>query len=143
MPIQKILVPVDGSEPALRALNFAVEVATAMGASLELVTVLDLGQLDFYDGMYRTIEQIESWQEEIRSDILMRALDTLPDDRPPTTTTMLKGAAVKALLAHINDSEPDMVVMGRTGRSAVNRILHGSVSSRISAASPVPVTLVG
>lgn len=143
MPLQKIMVPVDGSAPSNHALDFAVSLASALNATVEIVTVLDLGQLDFFDGMYRTTDQIELWQEKVKAEILNGALARVPEDGPEVITTLLRGAAVKALLSHIRAASPDMVVMGRTGRSAVDRILHGSVSRRVSGASPVPVTLVG
>jgi len=142
MSFSKILVPVDGSEPSTRALQFAVRLAEETGATIELVTVLDLGQLDFYDGMYRTIEQVEHWQERLRERVIAEALATIPEGGPPVETVLLKGAAVKAILARIEEVSPDVVVMGRTGRGAIDRMLHGSVSRRIAALSPVPVTVV-
>ena len=59
MGIHRILVPIDGSAPSNAALEHAVTIARATGAALDVVTVVDLGQLDFYDGMYRTPEQVE------------------------------------------------------------------------------------
>ena len=141
MAIKTIMVPIDGSEPSTRAMTFAAELAGPLGAEVELVTVMDLGQLDFYDNMYQTAEELEQWQARIQSDVLQVAADQLDGIR--CKTTLLRGPTVKTLLAHMRATNPDLVVMGRTGRTAVNRILHGSVSRRLSASSPVPVALVG
>ena len=141
MAIKSILVPVDGSEPAVRAVAFAAELAKGLGAEVELVTVLDLGQLDIYEGMYQTLDPSENWQEKVRTEILEQAQATLAG--VPSKVTLLRGPTVKALLSHMRATNPGMVIMGRTGRTAVDRILHGSVSRRLSASSTVPVTLVG
>lgn len=141
MSIKSILVPVDGSEPSMRAVAFAGSLARGLGAEVELVTVLDLGQLDFFDGVHHTLDQVEGWQEKVRTEILVHAQGTLTG--VTSKVTLLRGPTVKALLSHMRTTNPGMVVMGRTGRSAVDRILHGSVSRRISASSDVPVTLVG
>ena len=143
MSFSTILVPVDGSASSHHAVQFAARLAAHLGASLELVTVLDLGQLDFYDGMYRTVEQIEDWQERLREQVLEEAIALLPTGGAPVTTTMLKGPVVKSLLARIVEAQPDLVVMGRTGKGQLERVLYGSVSRRIASLSPVPVTLVG
>jgi nucleotide-binding universal stress UspA family protein len=141
MAIKNILVPIDGSEPAMRAVEFAGELAKGLGAEVELVTVLDLGQLDFFDGMYQTLDQVENWQEKVRTEILEQAQKQLVG--VSSKITLLRGPTVKALLSHMRATNPGMVIMGRTGRTAVDRILHGSVSRRLSASSSVPVTLVG
>lgn len=144
MTIQTILIPVDGSEPSARAVDFAIMLAGALGAELELVTVMDLGQLDFFDSMEQTLEQhLSDWESKLRRDIIQPALDRVPSGGPATSTKVLRGAVYKALLKHITATQPGMVVMGRTSRTAMNRILHGSVSRRLSGSSPVPVTLVG
>jgi nucleotide-binding universal stress UspA family protein len=48
MSFSRILVPIDGSDPSGRALQLGLQLAASTGAALEVVTVLDLGQLDFY-----------------------------------------------------------------------------------------------
>lgn len=143
MSIKTIMVPVDGSEPSQRALAFAITLAGPLDAELELVTVMDLGQLDFFDGMSETLNQLDDWQDKLQREVLQPALDSIPDGGPRAKTLILRGAVHKSLMGHITSTSPCMVVMGRTGRTAMNRILHGSVSRRISGASPVPVTLVG
>jgi nucleotide-binding universal stress UspA family protein len=92
--------------------------------------------------MYRTVEQVELWQEKLREGVLAEALASIPSDGPEVTASLLRGPAVRTLLDHIQATAPDMVIMGRTGRGRLDRMLHGSVSRRVSALSAVPVTLV-
>lgn len=142
MAFNHLLVPVDGSEPAKRALRYAISLSAQTGATIELLAVLDVGQLDFYDGMYRTVEQVEHWQEKLREQVLDDARAEIPAHGARVLTTMLKGSAARAILEYIEASGADGIVMGRTGRSGIDRVLHGSVSRRVTALSTVPVTLV-
>ena len=85
----------------------------------------------------------EAWQAEVKRGILDAACEALPEDGPDWTSCLLRGPAARTLLKHIETTRPDMVVIGRTGRGALDRALNGSVSRRVSARAGVPVTLVG
>ena len=52
------------------------------------------------------------------------------------------GEPVRGLIELITELRPDMVVIGSHGRSAVMRMLLGSVSTQIIHRSPVPVLVV-
>ena len=147
MSIKRVLVPLDGSESGWNALKFAAELCADLGAELELVTVMDLGQLEFFDGMYRSHEQVERWQEHLREQILSQAISQLPEGTPTPRSTLLRGPVITTLLGEIKRRKPDLVVMGHSGRGALKRVLidgllAGSVSRRLVATSPVPVTVV-
>ena len=137
-----ILVPVDGSDASMRAVDLGVQLAEALDAALEVVTVLDLGQLDFYDGMYMSLEQIESWQERVRNDILEAAMARVPDDGLKASFELVRGPVIKSLLAHIDKVKPSMVVLGRTGKGALREAIAGSVSSPLVHHLHVPVTVI-
>lgn len=142
MTIKKIMVPLDGSDPSMRALDLAAELAAALGAALELVTVMDMGQLSFFDGIDVSLSKDKPWEEKLKQEILQPGLARIQSRAVNSQTQILKGPVFQTLMKHVKDSTPDMIVMGRTGRNAVNRLLNGSVSQRLSAASPVPVTMV-
>lgn len=141
MPITRVLVPVDGSDCAQRALAFAVDLARCQGAALDIVTVLDIGQLDYHDTMLLTDEQLDRWQEQVRADILAGALERVPEGLA-VTSHVLRGQVAQAILAHLRTSGADHVVIGRVGRGVLDRMLHGSVSRKLSVTCPVPITLV-
>jgi len=139
-PFRHLLVPVDGSEPGHRALDAAVALVRATGAKLTVATVLDLGQLDFFDGMYLSHEQVERWQELVKLEVLEVAEARLGgfDAR----LRLLRGAVVPALLAEAEAEGVDLIVLGRSGKGALDRLAHGSVSHRLGATSPIPVLTV-
>ncbi len=142
MPVRRILVPLDGSESSTRALDHACALAEALEAQLDLVTVLSLGELDFYDGMYLTLDQIERWQGQLKDDILADALERVPET-VARRGAVLQGPVVPTILARATSGSCDLIVMGRTGKGRLERILKGSVAQRVSSTAAVPVTLVG
>jgi nucleotide-binding universal stress UspA family protein len=142
MSIHRILVPIDGSAPATAALEHAIFIATATGAALDVVTVVDLGQLNFYDGMYRTPEQVDAIETRVKQDVLDGAVATVAD-RVPATYSVLHGSILPTLLDRVAAAEIDLAVLGRTGKGAVERFFEGSVSRRLATRCPVPVTVVG
>jgi nucleotide-binding universal stress UspA family protein len=142
MGIHRILVPVDGSAPSVAALEHAVTIASATGAALDVVTVVDLGQLDFYDGMFHTPEQVDAIQTRVKQDVLDTA-EAHVAGRVPATFSVLHGPVIRTLLSRVSTADVDLVVVGRTGKGAVEQLFEGSVSRRMAVGSPVPVTLVG
>lgn len=142
MGIHRILVPIDGSPPAVAALEHAITVAGATGAAMDVVTVVDLGQLDFYDGMFHTPEQVDAIQTRVKQDVLDSAVG-LVAGRVPATFSVLHGPVIRTLLGRVTTADIDLVVLGRTGKGAVEQLFEGSVSRRMAVACPVPVTLVG
>jgi nucleotide-binding universal stress UspA family protein len=140
--IDRILVPLDGSEPSFAALDFAATLAGALSAKLDVVTVVDLGQLDFYDGMYHTPEQVDAIQTRVKQDVLDQARHRVPE-AVDATFEVLHGPVVRTLLSRIAHEGVDLVVLGRTGKGAIERLFEGSVSRQLTGLSPVPVTVVG
>lgn len=137
----RVYCPIDGSEASLRALDVAAGIA-ADGAELAVVTVLDLGQLDFYDGIWLTTEQVESWQEKVHAATLAKARERLEARAISASFEMLRGPVVRSLLDHAAEHGADVLVIGRSGKGALERLAHGSVSRRLAAQSPVPVITV-
>jgi len=138
---ERIVVPVDGSEPSLRALDVAGQMAKGLGASIEVVSVLDLTQVDVYDSFYLTDEQLEELQEKVKSETLEDARKRAPDG-VDVEVKLLKGRAEKMLDEEVDKPGVVMVVIGRTGKGAFERLVQGSVSRHMAAHCPVPVTIV-
>lgn len=138
---ERIVVPVDGSEPSMRALDVAARLAKGLGASLEVVSVLDLTQVDVYDSFYLTDTQLEDLQQRIKTDILEDARARAPEG-VHVEVKLLKGRAEKMLDTEVEKPGVVMVVIGRTGKGAFERLVQGSVSRHMAAHCPVPVTVV-
>jgi len=135
-----ILVGVDFSESADRALGLAVLLAERLSARLDLVYVYDVPVVAMPELVMPStndnppMAEFRQQLKELRSRVV--------GDRVPTRIHLLYGDAVAGMLDLIKELQPEMVVVGSHGRGAVMRALMGSVSERLSRRSPVPVLIV-
>jgi nucleotide-binding universal stress UspA family protein len=137
----RILVPVDGSDASMRALKLAGELAKGLGVSIEVVSVLDLSQVDVYDSFYLTETQLEELQEKVKEEVLEKARSAVPEG-VECDAQLLRGRAEKVLDDEADKPGVRMIVIGRTGKGAFERVVQGSVSRHLTAHSPVPITIV-
>ncbi|MFZ9887132.1 MAG: universal stress protein [Myxococcota bacterium] len=138
---RRILVAIDGSEPAERALVLATSLAQKTGASLDVVTVIDLGQVDVYDGFYLTDRQINEIQQRVHDAVVDKARVQVPAE-VDASFRILRGSARKTLLEESERAGVDFLVLGRTGKGAWQRMVEGSVSRSLTVHAPVPVIVV-
>lgn len=136
-----ILVPVDGSADAERALVHAIDLAESEHTRLTLIAApAEVPALGFLVAGEVTGELLEDARSQAEA-ILRRARDRVPDGLP--VATMLVDAPIQmAILRQIKNGHHDLVVMGSRGRGAVRSVLLGSVSHYVLHHSPVPILIV-
>jgi nucleotide-binding universal stress UspA family protein len=136
-----ILVPVDGSPDADRALAQAIDLAESENARLTLMTArAELPATLYLMAGEETGALIEHAHAAAEA-IIRRARDRIPDDL--SVTTVLTDQPIRiALIRQIKRGHHDLVVMGSRGRGAVRAALLGSVSHYVLHHSPVPVLIV-
>jgi nucleotide-binding universal stress UspA family protein len=127
---RSILVALDGSPSAESALGAALDIARLTGGSLTLMAVSPLPV--FYGGSFGPVGQaIEASLEYFRG-VLEAAKKRAEGAGVPSVKTVLReGAVVDQLVAHIEESRPDLVVMGARGLSTSQRLLLGSISEGV------------
>ena len=137
-----ILVAVDGSRHADRALADAIDLADREHARLTLFTaVVPPPTAAFFGATGDTVAAIFQEVEAHAEAILRRARDRVPDQL--SVTAVLSTEPVEpALIRQIKNGQHDLVVMGSRGRGAVRSALLGSVSHYVLHHSPVPVLIV-
>ena len=138
----RILVPIDGSEPSLRALDAAAQLARSMGQRLDVVTVLDLAQVDVFEGFYMNDEQMRRLMERTQTEVLEKVPGRLGPDAPPFASRLLHGKALKVLLEEASQPGVSLVVVGRTGKGMFERMLEGSISRGLVVHATVPILVV-
>lgn len=119
-----VIVPLDGSEHAERALPPAIELAAASGASIELVSVPAGG------GEAAAHQLLESVAERLDGVTV----------RPPVVVPASDAAEV---IANAAEQPGSIVVMSTHGRGGVARAVLGSVAEEVVRRSSGPVLLVG
>jgi nucleotide-binding universal stress UspA family protein len=137
-----ILVAVDGSQHADRALADAIDLADCEHARLTLFTaVVQPPAATFFGATGEAVADIFQQVQAQAEAILRRARDRVPDH--VSVTTVLSTEPVEAaLIRQIKNGHHDLVVMGSRARGPVRSALLGSVSHHVLHHSPVPVLIV-
>ena len=138
----KVLIPVDGSENALRAVAHAVTLAmNGTALSCELLHVHQ--PFGVREHAYRTHDALEKMAGEETRRALAPAQDMLAAAGVAHTVTSREGEVADAIVAHARQSTCDLIIMGMRGMGMVlGPISMGSVTSRVLHEANVPVTLV-
>ena len=139
-----ILVPVDGSITAQKAVHTAAGLAKAFGSSVTAIYVIDpypfsglgsdfaYGQAEYLSAA--TIEAKESTQA---------AQQTLTQAGIPVKTSVVEAhAAWRGILETAAKIGADLIVMGSHGRHGLEKMVLGSVAQRVLSHSTLPVFVV-
>ncbi|HEY0848051.1 MAG TPA: universal stress protein [Noviherbaspirillum sp.] len=139
--MQKILVPCDGSDNALRAVRYAVSLAKMIpGVELELLNVQDPVLLREHAN--QTTETIEKRQAEEAGRVLHPARQILDAEGIPYQVRSRNGSPANEIARQVHDSHCDAIVMGTRGLGPVASLMIGSVATRVIHLVDVPVTLI-
>lgn len=141
---KRILVPLDGSTRAERALPVAARIARATGGSLLLVQVVN-PPIDYSGGMglgpMMTEQAIEMEMAEATD--YLKAVAASPQlSGIETRTEVSFGLPAQYLIAAAETHESDLVVLCSHGRTGFTRWALGSVAHRIIHHSTVPVLVL-
>jgi nucleotide-binding universal stress UspA family protein len=137
---RSILVAVDGSQAAMKALEEAIDIARADGARLTLISVATMPRWPISMGPYAMPLWTEADLERRAEEILDRAVELVPDD-VPVSTFLGRGPVATAILNRIESARHDLVVMGSRGLGPAGALVLGSVSRAVFAHSTVPVLI--
>jgi|WetSurMetagenome_2_1015567.scaffolds.fasta_scaffold168454_2 nucleotide-binding universal stress UspA family protein len=138
---KRILVPTDGSEPALRAVRLAAALAVVERTELVLLTVVNIPQsLVMATGLDDSV--IQQYVDEASGEALASALRALEDLGVRPDVRVEVGAVAEVILDEAADLQVDLVVMGKRGMGELKGLLLGSVSDRVAHHLAVPVMLV-
>ena len=136
--IKNILVPVDGSEGADRAIEKAVMLAQICAAKLNFLYVANINQLAINAVLSDAILDSVTKAGNV---ILDRALEMVPAGVAKESFSDTGSPAVVILdFAETNDI--DLIVMGSRGLGVVKGVLLGSVSQYVVEQSKCPVLVV-
>ena len=134
---ERILIPVDGSEPARDAAQLGIDLAVEHDATVhglyvvEPVTVTE-------GGAGQVIEAMQETGNEIVSDLAEQA----EEKGLQVETDVKTGVAHREILDYAEANDIDLMVVGTHGRTGIGRYLLGSVTEKIVRLSDVPVLTV-
>jgi nucleotide-binding universal stress UspA family protein len=152
MMVKKILVATDGSEPAERALNYALDLAESTSAEVVIVSVVPpvLVPIIHEDPRVtplitsRDLERIDSRMRTIYENSLSEALAKARSRKPGLkVSTMLAEGRPADTIAGIAEREGfDLIVMGSRGLHGISEFLLGSTTHRVADISKIPLLIV-
>ncbi len=135
----KILLPTDGSEGMDDVIEHAVSLAEQHDATLHALYVVNTASLSdlpidsswegINDALTREGKHAMEQVEEIAGGVELE-------------TAMVDGSPAKEIVNYATEESVDVIVMGTSGRSGVDRLLLGSVAERVVRSSPIPVLTI-
>ena len=146
MNIHSILVPVDYSPCSAAAVTFAVELASQLGAELDVVHVWDRPAYVSDDIKVGHPGDARSLFELIRENAQAEMTQFMGKLALPTTvkasTRLLSGNPAATVLKALQAGKHQLLVVGTHGRTGLRHMLLGSVAEKLVRLSPVPVLVV-
>lgn len=144
--LQKILVPLDGSKLAEKALPYAEAFAQKFEAELILVWVLQhpiVMPLDYGGVAVPPIDMMMEQAEKEAQEYLNNLQDKFRQQNIPTRIVILKSHSVaEAIINLASEQGVDVIVKTTHGRSGISRWLFGNVAARVLQGAPCPVFLI-
>jgi len=131
-----LIVPLDGSEQAERALPYAVRLAVAHAGRVVLVRAAlgppPSGQ-DWEHQQTAAVAEANVYLNDVARKVATRL---------PVATSVPYGHAAEQILASIAEFGADAIVMTTHGRTGLAHLMHGSVAEAVLAQASVPVLLL-
>ena len=134
---KRILVPIDGSEHSLKALEVAKELGEKFQSEIHILTVLDTVTTPY-------VVKIEVPDEAIKTTgkILDEAKKKVMPYDYDVYTNYEKGKPAEEILKYVEDKDIGLIVIGNRGLGAFSRTFLGSISNKIINNSEISVLLV-
>lgn len=138
-----ILVPIDGSEPGYRALDFAIR--SSKGRPESRIHALYVHPSIDVSGkvqIFVTRERMRELANEQSRPILERATARLAEAEMCHTVELLEGDPSEVIGRRAQELGCDAIVMGSRGMGRIANLVVGSVATKVVHLTKLPVTLV-
>ena len=141
--IQRIVVPIDFSEPSIRAAQYAAALARRLDASLHLVHVFEpsdlaSGPFEFYGKPPATMLDQMYWEKRRQ----LVAIGSSLEGATNITSEVRHGTPADSISQAAIDYGADLVIMATHGRTGLSHLLMGSVAEQVIRTARCPVLVV-
>lgn len=128
MAYQKILVPLDGSEVAEKALPYARSIAKLKNSKLTLFAVSLSIFVERRDRLFLSYLEVNA--------------DNLNAEGIETTTAIGSGDVAEQIIKYADNNKIDLIVMATHGYSGAKRWMFGSTTQKVLYGTSIPVLLI-
>jgi nucleotide-binding universal stress UspA family protein len=138
---EHVLVPTDGSDGTMQALEHALDIASTRDATIHALSVVDR-RLYLAAGEDQKDELKETMEVDARAAV-ERVADAASEAGVACTTTVRDGIPYRAILEYADENGMDLIVMGTHGRSGRDKLANlGSVTERVVENTDTPIMVV-
>ena len=140
--LKHVLVPLDGSALAEKALDYAVQIV-APKRRITLLYIIEVP--DNINSFYTVPTEQPSIEDAINSarDYLNQVSTDLKQDHDLRVTVDIKTGRPANVITDVAETEfVDAIVMSTHGRTGIERFIFGSVTQKVLNAMPCPVFVV-
>lgn len=143
---RQILVPVDGSETANKALVAALQLAKESGGRVRMVHVIEeWAYLSGYEQVGAYAEDLLDVMREAGKKLLQDAIMQAKATGVAADSMLFDGSSgrlAEVVATAAREWNADLVVLGTHGRRGAGRMLLGSGAEQIIRLAPVPVLVI-
>lgn len=135
-----ILVPIDGSDPSMAALEYACS-----NYPEERITVLHVSNLKTGQNRFTMGGSFKEWKEtEERNaeELLNTAYEKAESFDTDIETVHEFGDPIRYIIKYAKEHDFDQIVIGNRGLDGVPRLVLGSVAERVVRQASIPVVVV-
>lgn len=139
MPFERILVAIDGSQGAQRALTKAIELAQLTGASLTALAVE--GPLPAYAATIGEVDEVKRQKDTFFTQVGQTAREQAEAVGVQIDVDVRPGHAAELITSYARDHRADLIVVGHKGHFLGDYLL-GSTADRVAHHAHCPVMIV-
>lgn len=143
--IQRIIVPLDGSEYSESVLPYVVTIAKALSARVVLLHAVSEPVIDMFSDepiVWDNVDELRESARQAGAEYLQRVSARLTADGINTTVHNVLGVAAEVILDYATSGSDDLIAMSTHGRSGISRFVLGSVANKIVNGTETPILLV-
>ncbi len=138
-----LLIPVDGSDYSLKAVDYAVYRARESKAPIEVHLLnVQMALASVNVKLFVSAESLESYYRDEGHRALEAPLSRARSAGLQVTSHIGVGEPAKIIIDYATDKKADEIIMGSHGRGALAGAFVGSVAQKVVHLSSVPVVLV-
>jgi nucleotide-binding universal stress UspA family protein len=142
--MKHILIPVDGSDYSIKAIEAGKEMAKAFDSKVTILNVIPIEMTRIAGrGNYMTMPFVPDEVPDFSEEILADAKKQFEGMSNPIETVGQHGNIADIIVDYAHDHDVDLVVMGSHGLGALkNRLMTGSITTRVLHHIDKPVLVI-
>jgi len=142
---KKIMVATDGSQTSIRTAEIAVDLARLSGGSIIAIYVVDIYRLAHLPG-YAALPSLGGRLMELmqrEGELAISEVGNMASDEGvPFDSIIAEGDPSQEIINRSHKAGADLLVLGRIGRSGLEKIMLGCVAEKVVRHSKIPVLIV-